>query len=1020
MKKSLLLFLAITVAGLSGWQVSSQTTAAFKTVVKSPSVSAHSTPQQVQPIQSMLPLKNRSLPNNATFIPRQINPSGFRLNPAVFTETRYDAAGRLLFTEGRLPDATALSLKSSEQISMACFQYLEAIKKPLGIQSPEKEFIVKNIETDELGMNHIRMQQVIEGIPVYGGEAYLHSRNGIIDRFNGYVYPSPKMESFQPKLTQDDASGITEKDVATKTQFITFTETEQAFLNYSAPVSELVIYHKGKETNRERLAWHVTVRPNIIERWEYFIDAKNGEVIHFYNNTHSDGDVLASGTDLNGVNRNFHVYLEAGTYYMVDITKPMFVPSSFEGVIKTYNANNQPYNQIQTAAVVSSANNTWAANAISAHYHAVLSYDYWMNTHNRNSYNGQGASIPSVINITDENGQGFDNAFWNGSAMFYGNGGTEFKPLAGGLDVCAHELGHAVDETSANLEYQNQSGAINESFSDIIGAMVERRNWLMGEDIIKPGNPNYPSGAMRDMSNPHNGGTSFNDASFQPAHMNELYTGNQDNGGVHINSGVPNFAYYKYATAVGLDKGEKTFMKALFNYLTRSSQFIDLRIAVIQSAKDLYGNGSAEVTAAAQAFDQVGITDGSSSGGEGTTAPGNLPVNPGQDYILLYDLYSGDQNTLFISNTAGNEFVPISETGIKNKPSILDDGSTAVFIGEDSKMYSIALTGQFAENVIQSDAIWDGVSASKDGSLISAITTDVDSSIYVYSFSKQEWGRFHLYNPGTQQGVNTYNVLYADAMEWLYDGQYLMYDAYSELQGPQGQTIDYWDINFIRVWDKAANNWGDGQIFKLMTGLEEGISIGNPSLTKNSTYIAAFDMFDANTNADYILAVNLDNGDIGQVYSNGSTLGTPNYSKLDDNLIFTTNNGGQEDIAMIGMQPDKIHPNGNPVSLIPEAKWGIWFAQGVRSLGVNDKEDARKVQIYPNPSSGKFFVNIEKLSNEPVTVTVFNLQGKMVYMDEMNSQGSRVNPDLTSLNPGLYLIQVTGKDFSVSSKVSIE
>lgn len=976
--------------------------------------------QNIQSFQPVVPWKSRATNTNPSFVPRQVNAAAHQLNPAIFTRVQYDTKGRLLFTEGVLPNNISLNLKSTNQIEAACFQYLNAISKPLGIKNAEHEFAILDVQTDQQGLNHIKLQQTWQGIPVYGGQAYLHAKNGTIDRFNGFVYPTPSIASAQPTISSNEASQITTNNVALKTKFQNLTPSEQSFLNYTQPIAELVIYHSKMMVDGEHLAWHITVRPNFIERWEYFVDATNGSVIHAYNNTQSDGDVTASGTDLNGVNQTFHTYLENGTYYMVDISKPMFNQSNFEGVIKTYTANNSPYNQIQSAPIVSSSNNTWAANAISAHYHASLSYDYWKTVFNRNSYNGQGGSIPNVINITDENGQGFDNAFWNGAAMYYGNGGSNFKPLAGGLDVCAHELGHAVDETSANLEYQNQSGAINEAFSDIIGSMVERKNWTIGEDVMKPGNPNFPTGVLRDMSDPHNGGTSFADNGYQPAHLSEIYTGDQDNGGVHINSGVVNFAYYKYASAVGLSKGEQTFMKALFNYLTRSSQFIDLRIAVLQAAKDLYGDGSAEMTAAAQAFDQVGVSDGTGSGGSGTTAPGNLPVNPGQDYILLYDLVTSDNNTLYISNTEGTQYQAMSTTEIKNKPSILDNGSVAVFVSDDNKMRVIELSDQPNESIIQADPIWDGVSVSKDGSLISAITTEQDSSIYVYSFEKEQWAQFHLYNPGTQTGTNTFNVLYADAMEWLYDGQYIMYDAYSQINSSSGQSLDYWDINFIRVWDNETNDWGDGQVFKLMTGLQDGVSIGNPSLTKNSTNIAAFDMFDANTNTDYILAVDLDKGEIGEVYNNGSTLGTPNYSKLDDKLIFTTHTNSQDDIAVIGMQNNKIQPSGNPSALIPEAKWGIWFAQGTRSLGMQDPSNGKKMVIYPNPSKGKPIIQIEGLQANTVQVDLYDLQGRRVYSEVLRCSGSKISPDFSALGAGLYLLRATGNNLSVSGKVTIE
>jgi len=148
--------------------------------------------------------------------------------------------------------------------------------------------------------------------------------------------------------------------------------------------------------------------------------------------------------------------------------------------------------------------------------------------------------------------------------------------------------------------------------------------------------------------------------------VNEMYTGTQDNGGVHINSGIINFAFYKYAVATGIDKAELTFFRALFQYLTRSSQFIDCRLAVVQSAKDLYGDGSSEVNAA-----KSGLRCGGHRGWKRRELPEPPACQPGTGLHpgLQHDIF--DPNYLYISNTAGTNFIPISQTPLINKPSML-------------------------------------------------------------------------------------------------------------------------------------------------------------------------------------------------------------------------------------------------------------------------------------------------------------------------------------------------------------
>jgi len=197
------------------------------------------------------------------------------------------------------------------------------------------------------------------------------------------------------------------------------------------------------------------------------------------------------------------------------------------------------------------------------------------------------------------------------------------------------------------------------------------------------------------------------------------------------------------------------------------------------------------------------------------------------------------------------------------------------------------------------------------------------------------------------------------------------------------------------------------------------VSIGNPSLTKNSTYIAAFDYMDSNTGNNAILAANLDNGDVATVYENGSTLGTPNYSKLDNQLIFTTRNGLYEDISAIGMQADKIHPNGNATTLITEAKWGIWFAQGNRPLGLDEPLPVieQSMHIYPNPFEGKVTLKTDPMGNEPVEVSVFDLQGKLLFSRKVSVDDNRIELDLSFLKAGFYMVRITGTKFVATGKM---
>lgn len=221
-----------------------------------------------------------------------------------------------------------------------------------------------------------------------------------------------------------------------------------------------------------------------------------------------------------------------------------------------------------------------------AHDYAGLVYNYYDDTHDRLSYDGLGGMLRSTVHY----GVDYNNAFWNGEQMTYGYGTSV-------LDVVAHELTHGVIETTANLTYQFQSGAMNESFADIFGAMVDRNDWLMGEDLP----PDMLAGreALRDLSNPERFG--------HPAHTDDWVSTCNDNQGVHTNSGIFNKAYYNIATDLGKSKAERIFYRALVTYLHPTSSFRDGRAAAVQAAVDLYGDGE-EKAAVEEGFDAVGIT----------------------------------------------------------------------------------------------------------------------------------------------------------------------------------------------------------------------------------------------------------------------------------------------------------------------------------------------------------------------------------------------------------------------------
>jgi len=206
-------------------------------------------------------------------------------------------------------------------------------------------------------------------------------------------------------------------------------------------------------------------------------------------------------------------------------------------------------------------------------------------------------------------------------------------------------MGHGVIDNSANLVYEFQSGALNESFADIFGVMVDREDWTLGEDVVNP--TVFTSGSLRNLKNPNNNLTPRDvSTGWQPKHMSEyleLPIG-ADNGGVHINSGIPNHAFYLFATTdgIGKERAEQVYYKALTShFLMANSEFIDCRNAIIIAAQQLYGTSAAN--AAAAAFDQVGIYDASHNN-QNAVVFKDLRIDATYEHISVLVEISGDEN----------------------------------------------------------------------------------------------------------------------------------------------------------------------------------------------------------------------------------------------------------------------------------------------------------------------------------------------------------------------------------------
>ncbi|GAA3898594.1 M4 family metallopeptidase [Microbacterium invictum] len=246
-----------------------------------------------------------------------------------------------------------------------------------------------------------------------------------------------------------------------------------------------------------------------------------------------------------------------------------------------------------------------------------VTFDFFWDAFGRRSVDAVGGTLAATVHYGDL----YDNAFWNGERMVFGDGdGEVFAGFTGSLTVIAHELTHGIVEHSGGLVYRGQSGALNESIADVFGALTEQHHlghtaaeatWLIGAGIFTDA---VTGDALRSMSAP---GTAYDDDVLgrdpQPGHMRDYVDTAADNGGVHINSGIPNRAFHLTATALGGHAWERAgriwYATLTGGFLNPLIDFAGFAAATLQAAAQEYGEDSEEVAAVRAAWVGVGVID---------------------------------------------------------------------------------------------------------------------------------------------------------------------------------------------------------------------------------------------------------------------------------------------------------------------------------------------------------------------------------------------------------------------------
>jgi thermolysin len=474
------------------------------------------------------------------------------------------------------------------------------------------------------GRNHERAEQFHEGVRVFGGDVTRQLSNGQVVSMFGTVYegisldPSPGVsESRALDVMREVAGGIPDPN--------------------DRPELTILPLDSGEF----RLTWRIRAAVGADIR-QYFVDAQSGRVVLDYSDVKRQAAGASVGRARGVLNdeKKISVRPANGQFVAEDPLRPPTVRTyDMQGNMARVldfiagRASLSPASELAT-----DADNNWTDGAaVDAHVYAGYTYDFFFKRFNRRSLNNADIRIVSLVHparrsdlFTDqgrEHPEFFANAGYYGSGvMIYGvglpagvtTGGATWDFASGALDIVAHELTHGVTDYTSGLIYRNESGALNEAFSDIMATAVEfyyhpagsgdlRADYLSAEDVVKPA-------GIRSLADPG--------AYGDPDHYSRRFLGTGDNGGVHINSGIANHAFYlaieggtnrtsglavQGVGAANRQQIENVFYRAFTELMPANATFATARAATIQAARDLYGSNSAPERAVTEAWTAVGV-----------------------------------------------------------------------------------------------------------------------------------------------------------------------------------------------------------------------------------------------------------------------------------------------------------------------------------------------------------------------------------------------------------------------------
>ena len=893
------------------------------------------------------------------------------------------------------------------------------------------------ITTDPTGMAHERFQEFYKGIKVEFGVLITHSSKEHVQTVNGELYNSNGL-NIVPILSKNEALQKVVANVNAQ-KYLWEDPAQSELMDYKKPEGELVIF-PIVTTGEVKLAYKFDVYAiEPISRADIYVDANTGLVlfknqiikhaagyqtdVHLKKKIENFENLVAGNADTkySGA-RSIETTFDAATskYVLLDNTRG--------GGIVTYNsARTVNYQNVN----FSDADNNWTSaeynnvnkdnGALDAHWGAEKTYDFWKNIFNRNSFDDNGGMLKSYVHYRKVANTSLVNAFWNGTVMSYGDGNTSTSILTA-LDICGHEIGHAVCQYTAGLAYQNQSGAMNEGLSDIWGACIEHYGrtgsltgtpinavWQVGEDLSASAN------AMRSMNNPLTKGnpdtylgtnwTATGDESTCAP------TTNNDYCGVHNNSGVLNHWFYILTagksgtnnaptpasynvTGIGMVKSTQIIYFAERDYLTANATYLDARNATLSVVSNLYCSTSPEYIATANAWAAVNV--------------GTQFVSYNSDVTLK----SLTKNIQFSCNTNFTPVIVFENSGVNPITSV-----TISYSMDGGPVSTATWTGTLANCSTQSYSLPTYTNLTAGTHILTVTTTTTNDG----NSSNNSKSSYVIGNTaGLVNQVNTFENTTDNLISIDSNGATnTMWE-----RGTVGTKTIFTNtiIGSKAYITKLSGNYPDKTKSYLVSKCYDLSTQPSPKVEFDMGFDLEpnFDIIYVQTSTDNgITWTNLDTGVVSGWYNNA---GVPNTTDC-QNCV-----GGQ----WTGTAETRTHYS-HSLPQVPNLLLrfvmqsddavnndGVYIDNFVVSSALsNNENNLFNFEISPNPSNGTVNLSIDN-ANE-VKINLYDISGRNIFQSNFSNLNSYFNREI-NFNPiakGVYLLNVNADGKIATKKIII-